>query len=1119
MNVVKVSVLVLKTDVVWTYKGDFWKDVYDCITKTEKAENIVYESKGRFQHQFYFASENDEIYFQEFIETIIGDLLEEAHEKAVVVSAKIPSAAEVSLLIGTVEKNDKNSAFFAAAEKFIAEASNFEQKDKPEHRTVSETRKKLYDFLGMDYDSEESFYDEKKPEEDSDEAPAVSATETLAEKAERIKNLKSYLLSKVKGQRHAVEVMVKSIFECEMFASHNPKRKGPLATFLFAGASGVGKTHLATLCAERLGQKSLIVDMSDFTSSISSGRFNGEFGQDALVTTFARKNPNGIIVFDEIEKAHINTIYLFLQILDGARLMDHKTKKEVSFKDNIIIMTTNAGKQLYEDTTVCDLSATPRSVIIDALKRDINPYTREPFFPECITTRMANGHIILFNHLEPYALMEIVRNEIELQMGFFEESSGIKVEYNPEQLAALVLYNGGGVSDARSLKGLAKNIIISELQEAVMQVYEKNPDLIGALRTIRLTVDADDGDSKELFVNNDRMYAAVLANEAVGAQLNANGCNTEFDVISDSDLFKRRVRGVTDFVLIDPLFGIEKEERIPNDVEDIESLGMHMFDYIREFSPEVPVYILDTNSSVRSFDTLLSRGAKGVIKVGQTSEEELRDSLANLAFSALINNSVYSLGRSCKYLTYNCAQYIIDPTCAVVSFEKLLKRSAPQPGDENAMASKLGNNNVTFADIIGCKNAKKTLSDYRDSLNNPRKVAVSGKPMPKGILLYGPPGTGKTMLAKAMANECNATFFPVSAASFFAPFVGQTEINIRELFRKARKYAPSIIFVDEVDAIARGRTGSASSVHNEDALTTFLSEMDGFVTDEKRPVFVMAATNYEIEGDGPLVLDRAFVRRFDSKILIPLPDTDDRYELLALSLKKHGIHFGENHEEILRNMAERTAGMNNADLEKLNSEYVRILEDGEPDGAKYLDALDSYRYGEANKMDPDHLLQTACHEAGHALVCRLCGEKPSYMTVVSRGNYGGYMATSSDDTKGNYTYDELMNRVCVSLAGRAAEIECYGESLGMNTGASSDIKHARYLIRVSLDDYAMGEKLFARWKSADAEALMQAQYDRTRAMISENKDTLMKLAELLAREKSLDSKQIEDFFKSENIGV
>lgn len=418
------------------------------------------------------------------------------------------------------------------------------------------------------------------------------------------------------------------------------------------------------------------------------------------------------------------------------------------------------------------------------------------------------------------------------------------------------------------------------------------------------------------------------------------------------------------------------------------------------------------------------------------------------------------------------------------------------------------NNNLTFKDLVGCKTAKKVLTDYIEMLENPRKMAMKGKDMPKGVLLYGPPGTGKTMLAKAMANESNATFIQTSAAAFFGPLVGETQKNIRDLFRRARKYAPSIIFIDEVDTIARRRTGANNSIYNEDALNTFLAEMDGFVTDEKRPVFVMAATNAELTGDGGNVLDQAFVRRFNQKILIPLPDTDDRYELLLKSMERHGINFGKDHEKILRNMAERTGGMNNADLEMINNNYARLLGDGEPDGAAYLAALDEYRFGEVNKKDPADLKQTACHEAGHALICRLCGSTPSFLTIVSRGNYGGFME-HADRKKGTYTYQELMDRVCICLAGRAAEIEVYGKTAGTNTGASSDLMHARYYMRISLNDYAMGDKLYSRWTQAEIEQLMQNEYERTCRMLHDNRNVLDALTDRLVQQKCMDQTQLE----------
>ena len=1108
MKIYRISFLLRSPSVSWEYKEKYKRNLPEALAESMKIimapAEPVRQSKGSVQHHFYVAAD----YSAEQHKTMAIDLLtklipDENLRKMVIVSVTEPDTAELNALQENADAQG-NAQFWEAA------------KNNPvEKRERAEAKLSNVSFSA----AIEKAADQMEPVQEPQEPEVPEEPVPLSAQAQKIQQLRQGLLEKVRGQRHAVDEVVRSIFESEMFSALNPERKGPLATFLFTGPSGVGKTYLASLCGKMLNRKMLIVDMSEYSDNLANLKFNGEHRQPAVVTGFARENPNGIIVFDEVEKAHINTIHLFLQILDGARLMDHEIGREVSFRDNIIIMTTNAGKALYEDSTVCDLSATPRSVILDALRKDVNQQNQQPFFPECITTRMANGSVILFNHLEPYALLEIVRDEIALQMALFEKSSGIKVNYDPVTLAALVLYNGGGVSDARTLRGLARNVVVRELQEIVMQLLALGTERVDALSEINITMDTqENSEVGGLFSSRDRMQVAVLTDHKAACFANSDpSLNTDFSLFAEADAFKRRIRGVTDYVLIDPLCGNYEAGRMPNDIEDLDSVGMAMFDYVREFMPELPVYILDSSGRVRSFDTLLARGARGVIRLDETTGDDFRDALKQLAFSALINNAVYSLGRSGKYLSFNCAQYLIDQNCAVVAFEKLLLRSAPQAGDGSMIARKGENNNLKFADVIGCRTAKEALSDYRDMLEDPRKTALRGKKMPKGVLLYGPPGTGKTMLAKAMANECKATFIPTSATSFFGSLVGQTEQNIRDLFKKARKYAPSIIFIDEVDAIGRMRTGSVGSTHNEDALNTFLAEMDGFVTDERRPVFILAATNYGLEGDGGKVLDPAFVRRFDSKLLIPLPDTDDRYELLKMSLKRHGIHFGEDHDKILKNMAKRTGGMNNADLEMINANYARALGEKEPDGVGYMDSLDAYRFGEVNKMDPDHLRQTACHEAGHALICRLCGVTPSFLTVVSRGGYGGFMESAGEKQSGTYTYQELMDRVCRCLAGRVAEIEVYGEVAGNNTGASSDLRQARYFMKTSLNDYAMGEKLYARWTQEEIEQQMQKQYQRTREMIREHRTVLDALTDRLVQHKSMDQTQLEAFFKEMNI--
>lgn len=943
---------------------------------------------------------------------------------------------------------------------------------------------------------------------------------TLEGEAKRLSTLRDTLLSVVHGQRHAVDEVVQTVFECDAFNKYNEKHRGPLATFLFTGPSGVGKTFLARQCAEALGIEPLIVDMSEYSDNLANMKFNGEHGQPAIVTGYVRNHPKGIIIFDEIEKAHINTIYLFLQILDSGVLMDMKLNKEVSFRDTIVFITTNAGQSLYDDPTVLDLSNVPRHVITNALRTDIKPGTmNEPFFPECITTRFANGHVILFNHLEPFALMQIVQDEIRKQVSFFEKAYKISVKYDPIMLSAMVLYSAGGAADARSLRGTAKNMVVKELHDAILQLYHKNGDRINALEEIEICVlpERCDMSVQNLFKRQEKMHVLAFVdarNENRVRELLPDA-DAEYEVFSDVEAFKRRSRGVVDYILLDPTAGIRPMDRLPNDLEDYDAEGNDVFRYLREFFPEIPVYLLNIgNRNDMDFSTLLAKGGRDVIRFNTQDPVGLAEQLSALAFGALVNNSTFELGRSGKMLTYNCSQFFVDDRHVVIAFDHLTVGYAASSNDTGIITHFDDKNGVTFSDIVGCEEAKRALGDFCKFVSDPRRLIMAGKKIPKGVLLYGPPGTGKTMLAKAMANEAKAAFVPTTATSLFGSLVGESERNVRELFRRARRYAPAIIFIDEVDAIARARTGSVSTSHNEDTLNAFIAEMDGFSTDEKRPVFILAATNYDVSGDGPRVLDAAFVRRFDRKILIGLPDTEDRFTLLKLLLKKHSVDFGKDHDMIVRNLAERSAGMSNADLNIVIDMFLRNAEDKEPTSAALMDALDAFRFGEVNEYDPDDLRQTACHESGHALVARLLGETPSFLTVVARKNFGGFMEHAHDEKKMTSSFGELMNRVCTSLAGRAAEIEVYGKDSGMNTGASSDLANARFLIKVALNEYAMGDKLYTPSTDEECEKLMQTQFDRARALLAANRPVLDKLTDLLYTRKSLDKTELEAFFRS-----
>lgn len=1116
MNLLKATILFRDFEFIYNFQKTHGETVWDVfLARLQTLFNDCYiEKRNSMQINYYICIDKDIEETSDTIDKLLREVISEETDDYLVSIKHVSDEEAKKLMVDDGEINKiKWFQEYAETKQLAAAQSDCADFQKSPQVQQNDTREHSVDNKIEDNKTEgNEEHGQITTDFDSDSL-------VLSQEIDKILKHKTVLLNKVKGQRHAVEEVINTIFECDAFTSKNTNREGPLASFLFTGPSGVGKTFLAKQCGELLGRKCKIIDMSEYSDNLSHGKFNGDYNHRAEVTGFIRENPNGIIVFDEIEKAHINTIHLFLQILDEGHLTDVRLNKKISFKDAIIIITTNAGRSLYDDPTVYDLSNVPRKVILEALRKDINVQTREPYFPDCIVTRFANGHVVLFNHLEPYALMDIVKDEIALQIELFQESYGISVNYDPTTISALIMYVGGGVSDARTLRGIARQIIVKELQDCVIQTYKQIGENVNKIKNIELCIDIDldEPEVAGLFAKSEVTNVAVFCDEDIANQLSQISIgNIHFITCTDIGRFKKSARGLIDLVLIDPTVGSRTMKFTPHDIEDIKSDGIDMFSYCFTHFSEIPTYVFDIkDNDKQTFDSLLAKGARGI--VGFSSNEQFIDTMKNIAFHSHINNAVFSLGRSGKALTYNSYQYNVDNETVVVMFSRLSLIFAKSADDSNILTSHDKDNGISFDDIVGCNSAKEALREFCGFVSDPKSYIAKGRHIPRGVLLYGPPGTGKTMLAKAMANEANVAFLPVTATSFFGPLVGESEHNIREVFRKARKYAPSIIFIDEVDAIARRRTGSDTTSHYENALNAFIAEMEGFSTDEKRPVFIMAATNYDIVGAGGKVLDAAFVRRFDKKIFVDLPDNDARYHFFKIKLKHHEIDFGEAHDRVLKNLAQRTSGSSNADLEKIVEMFINTIDDAPPSSTVLMDMIDAFRFGDVNKISDGRLRQTASHESGHALINRLLGSTPLYLTVVSRGGFGGYMEHQHDEDALYYSYEQLMNMVCCSLAGRAAEIEVYGKEVGLNTGASSDIEHARRHIKAALDDYAMGDNIYSKSDENTGEQIMKEQYNRAKRLISQHRSSLDKLTALLIQHKSLDQQQLETFFIGEGI--
>ncbi len=365
-------------------------------------------------------------------------------------------------------------------------------------------------------------------------------------------------------------------------------------------------------------------------------------------------------------------------------------------------------------------------------------------------------------------------------------------------------------------------------------------------------------------------------------------------------------------------------------------------------------------------------------------------------------------------------------------------------------------NKVRFNDVAGSKEAKEELSEIVEFLKFPQKFLALGAKIPKGVLLLGSPGVGKTLLARAVAGEANVPFFHISGSEFVEMFVGVGASRVRDLFKKAKRNAPCIVFIDEIDAVGRQRGAGLGGGHDEreQTLNQILVEMDGFETDTN--VIVVAATNR------PDVLDPALLRpgRFDRQVVLDLPDINDREAIL----KVHSKNKPMAKDVDLRSVAERTPGFSGADLANIINEAAILaarVNKKEINTEELKEAIEKVMLGPSRKshiLSPEEKKRTAYHEGGHALVGAVLPESDPIhkVTVLSRGRAAGYTMKLPIEDKHLHTKGSFLDEIAALLGGYAAEKLVYGE---LTTGASNDLKVATGMARSLITQYGMSDEL------------------------------------------------------------
>ncbi len=381
-----------------------------------------------------------------------------------------------------------------------------------------------------------------------------------------------------------------------------------------------------------------------------------------------------------------------------------------------------------------------------------------------------------------------------------------------------------------------------------------------------------------------------------------------------------------------------------------------------------------------------------------------------------------------------------------MSFGQVQQKEPDQPKEKKKP--------VTFQDVAGATEAKEELQEIVEFLKSPKRFTDLGAKIPKGALLVGSPGTGKTLLAKAVAGEADVPFYNISGSEFVEMFVGVGASRVRDLFRRAKKTAPSIVFIDEIDAVGRQRGAGLGGGHDEreQTLNQILVEMDGFDTDTH--VIVIAATNR------PDILDPALLRpgRFDRRVTIDLPDINEREAIL----KVHAAQKPLGPDVSLRRMAERTPGFSGADLANMLNEAAILTARANRKQVTMEDcvqAMEKVMLGPERKskvMSDQEKKITAYHEAGHAVVAHFlpAADPVQKISIISRGRAGGFTMKTPTEDRNYHTLNEFTSDLAVMLAGQVAEHDVFSE---ISTGASSDLQNATGLARQIVTRYGMSK--------------------------------------------------------------